>query len=56
MNPLYNTNQSPNGATAPAKAVTETQVFVNRNRNTFDLSYFNYKTQQNKYSQEQRQI
>lgn len=45
MNPLYNTNQSPNNATAPAKAVTDTQVFVNRNRNTFDLSYFNYKTQ-----------
>lgn len=44
-NPLYNTNDRPNGATQPAKAVNDTQVFVNRNRNTFDLSYFNYKTQ-----------
>lgn len=45
INPLYNNNDRPNGATQPAKAVTDTQVFVNRNRNTFDLSYFNYKTQ-----------
>lgn len=44
-NPLYNTNDSPNNATQPSKAVNESQVFVNRNRNTFDLSYFNYKTQ-----------
>lgn len=44
-NPLYNTNDSPNNATQPAKAVSDSQVFVNRNRNTFDLSYFNYKTQ-----------
>ena len=44
-NPLYNTNDSPNKATQPAKAVNDMQVFVNRNRNTFDLSYFNYKTQ-----------
>lgn len=44
-NPLYNTNDSPNNATQPAKAVNDSQVFVNRNRNTFDLSYFNYKTQ-----------
>lgn len=44
-NPLYNTNDSPNGATQPSKAVNDSQVFVNRNRNTFDLSYFNYKTQ-----------
>lgn len=44
-NPLYNTNDSPNGATQPSKAVNDTQVFVNRNRNTFDLSYFNFKTQ-----------
>lgn len=44
-NPLYNNNDRPNGATQPAKAVNDTQVFVNRNRNTFDLSYFNYKTQ-----------
>ena len=44
-NPLYNTNDSPNNATQPSKAVTDSQVFVNRNRNTFDLSYFNYKTQ-----------
>ena len=44
-NPLYNNNDRPNGATQPAKAVNDTQVFVNRNRNTFDLSYFNFKTQ-----------
>ena len=44
-NPLYNNNDRPNGATQPAKAVNDAQVFVNRNRNTFDLSYFNYKTQ-----------
>lgn len=44
-NPLYNTNDSPNNATQPSKAVNDTQVFVNRNHNTFDLSYFNYKTQ-----------
>lgn len=44
-NPLYNTNDSPNGSTQPSKAVNDMQVFVNRNRNTFDLSYFNYKTQ-----------
>lgn len=44
-NPLYNNNDRPNGATQPAKAVNDSQVFVNRNRNTFDLSYFNYKTQ-----------
>lgn len=44
-NPLYNTNDSPNKATQPSKAVNDMQVFVNRNRNTFDLSYFNYKTQ-----------
>lgn len=45
INPLYNTNDTPNGATQPSKAVNDMQVFVNRNRNTFDLSYFNYKTQ-----------
>lgn len=44
-NPLYNTNDTPNGATQPSKAVNDSQVFVNRNRNTFDLSYFNFKTQ-----------
>ncbi len=44
-NPLYNTNDNPNGVTQPSKAVNDSQVFVNRNRNTFDLSYFNFKTQ-----------
>lgn len=44
-NPLYNSNDNPNKATQPSKAVNDSQVFVNRNRNTFDLSYFNYKTQ-----------
>ena len=45
QNPLYNPNDSPNNATQPSKAVNDSEVFVNRNRNTFDLSYFNFKTQ-----------
>ncbi len=45
MNPLYQTNDSPNGATQPTKAVNRQGVFVARSHNTFDMSYFNYKTQ-----------
>lgn len=45
MNPLYNTNDSPNGATQPTKAVNREAVHVSNTHNTFDMSYFNYKTQ-----------
>ena len=44
-NPLYNNYDGPNSNTQPQKAVNEQQTFVPRNRNTFDLSYFNFKTQ-----------
>ena len=44
-NPLYNTNDGPNSQTQPQKSVNDQQTFVSRNRNTFDLSYFNFKTQ-----------
>ncbi len=45
MNPLYNTNDSPNNATQPTKAVNRQGVAVPRTHNTFDLSYNNYTTQ-----------
>ncbi len=44
-NPLYQTNDSPNGSTQPTKAVNRQGVFVKRTHNTFDMSYFNFKTQ-----------
>lgn len=44
-NPLYNTNDSPNGATQPTKAVNRQSVHVPRTHNTFDMSYHVYKTQ-----------
>lgn len=44
-NPLYNTNDSPNNATQPTKAVNRQGVAVPRTHNTFDLSYNNYTTQ-----------
>lgn len=44
-NPLYNTNDSPNNATQPTKAVNRQGVAVPRTHNTFDLSYNNYMTQ-----------
>lgn len=44
-NPLYNTNDSPNNATQPTKAVNRQGVAVSRTHNTFDLSYNNYMTQ-----------
>ena len=40
MNPLYNTNDSPNGATQPTKAVNREAVHVPNTHNTFDMSYF----------------
>lgn len=45
MNPLYNTNDSPNGSTQPTKAVNRQGVSVARSYNQFDLSYHNFKTQ-----------
>lgn len=45
MNPLYNTVDSPNNATAPTKAVNRQGVFVPRNYNEFDFSHHNFKTQ-----------
>lgn len=45
MNPLYNTNDSPNGATQPTKAVNREAVHVPNTHNTFDMSFFHYKTQ-----------
>lgn len=44
-NPLYNTNDSPNNATQPTKSVNNQGVYVPRTHNTFDISYFLYKTQ-----------
>ena len=43
-NPLYNTNDSPNNATQPTKSVNNQGVYVPRTHNTFDISYFLYKT------------
>lgn len=45
MNPLYQTNDSPNSSTQPTKAVNRQGVSVPRSHNTFDMSYFMYKTQ-----------
>lgn len=51
MNPLYNTNDSPNNSTQPTKAVNRQGVSVPRSHNTFDMSYYNYMTMQfGKYS------
>lgn len=46
MNPLYNTNDSPNNSTQPTKAVNRQGVSVAHTHNTFDMSYFNYMTTQ----------
>lgn len=45
MNPLYNTNDSPNNSTQPTKSVNRQGVYVPRTHNTFDMSYFHYTTQ-----------
>lgn len=44
MNPLYNTNDSPNNSTQPTKAVNRQGVSVPKSHNTFDMSYYNYMT------------
>lgn len=44
-NPLYNTNDSPNGATQPTRAVNNQAVHVSRTHNNFDMSYMNFLTQ-----------
>lgn len=44
-NPLYNTNDSPNGATKPTRSVNEQSVYVPRTHNKFDMSYYNFMTQ-----------
>lgn len=45
MNPLYNTNDSPNNSTQPTKSVNRQGVYVPRTHNTFDNSYFHFTTQ-----------
>lgn len=45
INPLYNTNDSPSNSTQPTKSVNRQGVYVPRTHNTFDNSYFHYKTQ-----------
>ena len=44
-NPLYQTNDSPNNSTQPTKSVNRQGVYVPRTHNTFDNSYFHFKTQ-----------
>lgn len=45
MNPLYNTNDSPNAATQPTKAVNNQTTAIKRSHNTFDMSYHVFTTQ-----------
>ena len=45
INPLYNTNDSPSNSTQPTKSVNRQGVYVPRTHNTFDNSYFHFKTQ-----------
>lgn len=45
VNPLYQSNDSPNNSTQPTKSVNRQGVYVPRTHNTFDNSYFHYKTQ-----------
>lgn len=44
-NPLYSTNDSPNNSTQPTKSVNRQGVYVPRTHNTFDNSYFHFKSQ-----------
>lgn len=44
-NPLFRTQNSPKNVTRPSKAVNETSTTVKLTHNTFDNSYFNFKTQ-----------
>lgn len=44
-NPLFRPSKSPTNTTAPSKAVNSTPTSVKLTHNTFDNSYFNFKTQ-----------
>ena len=44
-NPLNYPTKSPTNTTKPSKAVNETPTSVRLTHNTFDNSYFNFKTQ-----------
>lgn len=44
-NPLFQANNSPTRTTRPTKAVNEASTHVRLTHNTFDNSYFNFKTQ-----------
>lgn len=44
-NPLFQANNSPTRTTRPTKAVNEAPTHVRLTHNTFDNSYFNFKTQ-----------
>lgn len=44
-NPLFSASVSPTNTTQPTKAVNQTQTRVRLTHNTFDNSYFNFKTQ-----------
>lgn len=44
-NPNYSSIDGPTNSTQPTKSVNRQGVYVPRSRNTFDLSYFHYKTQ-----------
>lgn len=44
-NPLFRANNSPTKTTRPTKAVNEAPTHVRLTHNTFDNSYFNFKTQ-----------
>lgn len=44
-NPLFQPSNSPTRTTKPTKAVNETPTHVSLTHNTFDNSYFNFKTQ-----------
>lgn len=44
-NPLYQSNDSPNNSTQPTKSVNRQGVYVPRTHNTFDNSYYHFKTQ-----------
>lgn len=45
MNPLFQSSNSPTKTTKPTKSVNEASTHVRLTHNTFDNSYFNFKTQ-----------
>lgn len=45
MNPLFQSSNSPTKTTKPTKAVNDASTHVSLTHNTFDNSYFNFKTQ-----------